>query len=89
MADVGESLEYLERIIIRMQAPIRQIGMQYNRVHPTDYTKGKHDLYALMYDDPSRYAKEQHGNVRFWMNFHADWYDSVILRKSHPTTKMK
>jgi hypothetical protein len=50
MADVGESLEYLERIIIRMQAPIRQIGMQYNRVHPTDYTKGKHDLYALMYD---------------------------------------
>jgi hypothetical protein len=72
-----------------MQAPIRQTGMQYNGVRPTDYTKGKHDLYALRYDDPSRYAKEQQGNVRFWMNFHADQYDSVILSKSHPTTNMK
>jgi hypothetical protein len=75
MADAGESLEYLERIIIRMQAPIRQTGMQYNRVRPTYYTKGKHDLYALRYDDPSRYAKEQQGDVYFWMNFHANWYD--------------
>jgi hypothetical protein len=43
----------------------------------------------LRYDDPSEYAKEQQGDVRFWMNFHADWYASVILCKSHPTTKMK
>jgi hypothetical protein len=68
-------LEYLERIIIQMQGPIRQTGMQYNGVRPTDYTKGKHDLYALRYDDPSRYAKEQQGDVYFWMNFHANWYD--------------
>jgi hypothetical protein len=54
-----------------------------------DYTKGKHDLYAKRYDNPSRYDKEQQGDVRFWMNFHADWYDSVILRKSNPTTEMK
>jgi hypothetical protein len=54
-----------------------------------DYKKGKHDIYALRYDDPSEYAKEQQGDVRFWMNFHADWYASVILCKSHPTTAMK
>jgi hypothetical protein len=54
-----------------------------------DYTKGKHDLYALRYDDPSEYAKEQQWDVCFWMNFHADWYASVILCKSHPTTEMK
>jgi hypothetical protein len=33
--------------------------------------------------------KEQQGDVRSWMNFHADWYASVILCKSHPTTEMK
>jgi hypothetical protein len=54
-----------------------------------DYKKGKHDIYALRYDDPSEYAKEQQGDVRFWMNFHADWYSSVILCKSHPSTEMK
>jgi hypothetical protein len=51
--------------------------------------KGKHDIYALRYDDPSEYAKEQQGDVQFWMNFHADWYALVILCKSHPTTEMK
>jgi hypothetical protein len=54
-----------------------------------DYTKGKHDLYAKRYEDPSGFAKEQQGDILFWMNFHADWYASVILCKSHPTTEMK
>jgi hypothetical protein len=43
----------------------------------------------LNYDNLAEYTKEQQGDVRFWMNFHADSYDSVILRKSHPTTEMK
>jgi hypothetical protein len=89
MADAGESLKVLERIIIWMQAPIRQTDPQYNGICPMDYTKGKHDLFAKRYDNPSGYAKEQQGDVRFWMNFHADWYASVILCKSHPTTEMK
>jgi hypothetical protein len=84
MANAGESLEYLERIIIRMQPPIRQTAPQYNGTHQVDYTKGKHDLYAKRYEDPSSFAKKQQGDVRFWMNFHADWYASVILCKSHP-----
>jgi hypothetical protein len=53
MADAGESSEYLERIIIGMQPPIRETGMHFNGICPIDYTKGKHDLYALRYDNPS------------------------------------
>jgi hypothetical protein len=43
----------------------------------------------LRYDDPSEYAKDQQGDVRFWMNFYTDWYASVILCKSHPTIEIK
>jgi hypothetical protein len=89
MSDAGESIEYLERIILRMQPPIRLTVSQFNGTCLVDYKKGKHDIYALRYDDPSEYAKEQQGDVRFWMNFHADWYSSVILCKSHPSTEMK
>jgi hypothetical protein len=89
MADKGESLEYLERIIIRMQPPIRQTAPQYNGTRQVDYTKGKHDLYVRRYEDPSSFAKGQQGDICFWMNFHADWYASMILCKSHPTTEMK
>jgi hypothetical protein len=86
MSDAGESIEYLERIILWMQPPVRLTASQFNGTRPVDYKKGKHDIYALRYDDPSEYAKEQQGDVRFWMNFHADWYASVILCKSHPIT---
>jgi hypothetical protein len=89
MANAGESLEYLERIILRMKPPVRETHPQYNGPRPVDYTKGKHNLYALRYDDPSGYGKEQQGDVRFWLNFHADWYASMILCKSHRTTEMK
>jgi hypothetical protein len=37
----------------------------------------------------ARSSKGQQGHVCFWLDFHADWYDFVILRKYHPTTKMK
>jgi hypothetical protein len=71
------------------ESPIRQTDPEYNGICPLDYTKGKHDLYGKRYEDPSRFAKEQQWDVRFWMNFHADWYVSMILCKSHPTTEMK
>jgi hypothetical protein len=44
MANAGESLEYLERIILQMQPTIRATGMHYNWVPPVDYTKGKRDI---------------------------------------------
>ena len=28
-------------------------------------------------------------NERFWLWFQADWYESVIMTKTHPTTEMK
>jgi hypothetical protein len=58
MEDAGESLEYLERIILRMKAPIRLTDPQYHGVRVVDYKKGKHDIYAKRYDDPSQYQKE-------------------------------
>jgi hypothetical protein len=64
-----------------MKPLVRETHPQYNETRPVDYTKGKHD--------PSRYGKEQQRDVYFWMNFHADWYASVSLYKSHPTTKIK
>jgi hypothetical protein len=72
-----------------MQPRIRLTDLQYNGTCPVDYTKGKHNLYALRYDDPSGHGKEQQGDVCFWLNFYADWYASVILCKSHPTIEIK
>jgi hypothetical protein len=89
MSDARDSIEYLGRIILRMRCPIRLTTSQFNGTCPVNYKKGKHDIYALRYDDPSEYGKERQGDVRFWMNFHADWCASVILCKSHPTTEMK
>jgi hypothetical protein len=59
MSDAGESIQYLERIILQMQPPIRQTAPQFNGTCLVDCTKGKHDLYTLRYDDPSEYGKEQ------------------------------
>lgn len=33
--------------------------------------------------------QEFNEDVLFWNNFHVDWYESVILTKTHPTTEMK
>jgi hypothetical protein len=57
MSDARESIEYLERIILRMQPPIRLTASQFNGTRPVDYKKGKHDIYALRYDDPSNMPK--------------------------------
>ena len=54
-----------------------------------NYTKGKHNFYNLRYDHPRDYPKEMQGNERFWLWFQADWYESVIMTKTHPTTEMK
>ena len=51
--------------------------------------KRKHNFYNLRYDYPTSYDKEKQGNIHFWMWFHAKWYETVIIDKTHPTTKMK
>jgi hypothetical protein len=40
-----------------MQPPIRLTASQFNGTRPVDYKKGKHDIYALRYDDPSNMPK--------------------------------
>jgi hypothetical protein len=44
MSDAGELIEYLERIILRMQPPIRLTAAQFNGTRSVDYKKGKHDI---------------------------------------------
>jgi hypothetical protein len=39
MSDTGESIEYLERIILRMQPPIRLTASQFNGTCPVDYKR--------------------------------------------------
>ena len=43
----------------------------------------------MRFQNYNRYDKEQQGDFRFWMWFHADWYEMVIMTKTHPTTEMK
>jgi hypothetical protein len=72
-----------------MKQQVMQVHPAYMGVPLVDYKKGKYDIYAKRYDDPSQYAKEQNEGIHFWMWFHADWYESVIFCKSHPTAEMK
>ena len=54
-----------------------------------NYMKGKHNFYNLRYDHPRDYPKEMQGDERFWLWFQADWYESVTMTKTHPTTEIK
>ena len=81
------NLDALKTVILRMKKPTRRERPGFTPTHPVDYMKGRHDVRVLTYDDPSKY--EFFGDVRFWLRFHADWYESVILCKSHPSTEMK
>ena len=51
--------------------------------------KRKHNFYNLRYENPGEYHNEMHDDVRFWLWFHADWYETVIMTKTNPTTEMK
>jgi hypothetical protein len=39
MSDARESIEYLERIVLRMQPPIRLTASQFNGTRPVDYKR--------------------------------------------------
>ena len=72
MDDAGESLQYIERITLRMKQQVRQAHPAYMGVRLVDNKEGKHNIYAKRYDDPSQCAKERNGGIHFWMWFHAD-----------------
>jgi hypothetical protein len=37
---------------------------------------------------PLYWQKEFDADIRFWLKFNADWYESVILSKEHMTVDM-
>ena len=56
-----------------------------------DYKKsGDTDMRATRYGtDPRVCQRSFRGDQRFWLPFQADWYESVIMSMSHPTTEMR
>jgi hypothetical protein len=41
------------------------------------------------YNDPALWQKKFDSDIRFWLKFNADWYESVILSKENLTIDMK
>jgi hypothetical protein len=54
-----------------------------------DYTCGSHNVYKERYTDPALWQKEFDADIRFWLKFNADWYESVILSKENMKIDMK
>ena len=82
-------LSYLEHRIIRMAPPVNRTPAQFNGHRTFNYCKGKHKFENLRFDNYHKYDKEQQGDFRFWMWFHADWFETVIMTKAHPTIEME
>jgi hypothetical protein len=49
-----------------------------------DYKSGTHN-YKERFSDPALWQKKFDADIRFWLKFNADWYESVILSKEHMT----
>jgi hypothetical protein len=82
------SLDTLSSFILRPSVPPRpttQMGI----LKMVDYTRGSHNVYKERYTDPALWQKDYDADIRFWLKFNADWYESVILRKDHLTVDMK
>jgi hypothetical protein len=68
----------LAQFVLRPSLPPRpttQLGI----LKMVDYKSGTHDVYKERYSDPAQYQKEFVADIRFWLKFNVDWYESVIL----------
>jgi hypothetical protein len=54
-----------------------------------DYKSGMHNVYKKRFSDPALWQKEFDADIRFWLKFNADWYETVILSKEHMIMDMK
>jgi hypothetical protein len=77
-------LETLSSFILRPSRPPRP-ATQMGIVRMVDYTRGSHNVYKERYSDPALWQKEFDADIRFWLKFNANWYESVILSKDHMT----
>jgi hypothetical protein len=72
------SLDSLSTFVLRPSRPPRpttQMGI----LKKVDYTRGSHNMYKERYTDPALWQKEFDVDIRFWLKFNANWYESVIL----------
>jgi hypothetical protein len=82
------SLDSLAQFVLRPSRPphpATQLGI----LKMVDYKSGTHDVYRERYFDPAQYQKEFDANIRFWLKFYVDWYESVILAKGDLTIEIK
>jgi hypothetical protein len=48
-----------------------------------------HNVYKERYSDPALWQKEFDVDIRFWLKFNTNCYESMILSKEHMTVDMK
>jgi hypothetical protein len=82
------SLDSLSTFVLRPSLhplPATQMGI----LKMVDYTRGSHNVYKERYTDPALWQKEFDADIRFWLKFNANCYESVILSKEHLTIEKK
>jgi hypothetical protein len=82
------SLDTLSTFVLRPSRPPHPATMM-GILRMVDYTHGSHNVYKERYNDPALWQKEFDSDIRFWLKFNADWYESVILSKENLTIDMK
>jgi hypothetical protein len=53
---------------------------------PTNFTRGENQSIINRHEDPYEWTTELHDH-RFWNNFQADWYLTVIMDQKNPITQ--
>jgi hypothetical protein len=82
------SLDSLADFVLRPCKPPR-LSTQMGILKMVDYKSRTHNVYKERYSDPAQWQKEFDADIRFWLKFNADWYESVIVCKEHMTVDMK
>jgi hypothetical protein len=82
------SLDSLAQFVLRPSVPPHP-ATQMDIMKMVDYKSGTHNVYKERYTDLAQWKKEFDADIRFWLKFNADWYESVILSKENLTVEMK
>jgi hypothetical protein len=64
---------------------LRRVDRRHPR-RPTDFTRGENQSMINRHDDPYEWTTEFHDH-KFWNNFQADWYLTVIKDRKNPITQ--
>jgi hypothetical protein len=72
------SSDSLANFMLRPSMPPR-LATQMGIMKMVDYKSGTHNVYKERYSDPTQWQKEFDADIRFWLKFNVDLYESVIL----------